>query len=105
MSVLEAETRLQRQNPWFAEIKATLALALPMVLTNLAQTAMTATDVMMLGRLSPEALAAGTLGHNLYFLPLIFGLGLTLAASPMMASSLGERLHSVRAVRRTARPA
>ncbi|TWG98503.1 MATE family multidrug resistance protein [Mesorhizobium sp. J18] len=88
---------------WLAEARATLALAWPMILTNLAQTAMTVTDVMMMGRLSPEALAAGTLGHNLYFLLLIFGLGLMVAASPMMASALGRKLHSLREVRRTAR--
>lgn len=88
---------------WRSEVRATLALAWPMILTNLAQTAMAVTDVMMLGRLSPEALAAGTLGYNLYFTPLIFGLGLLTAASPMMASALGRRLHSVREVRRTAR--
>lgn len=59
-----------------------------MVLTNLGQTAMTATDVMMMGRLGPDTLAAGALGANLYFMPLIFGLGLMLATSPMMATEL-----------------
>lgn len=74
-----------------------------MIMTNLAQTAMNVTDVMMMGRLSPQALAAGTLGHNLYFLPLIFGIGLLTATSPMMASALGRRQRFVREVRRTAR--
>lgn len=80
-----------------------LALAWPMVLTNLAQTAMTATDVMMIGRLGPDSLAAGALGSNLYFAPLIFGLGLMYATSPMMAAELGRMRHSVRDVRRTVR--
>ncbi|MFC5583629.1 MATE family efflux transporter [Nitratireductor kimnyeongensis] len=90
-------------NPWIAEARAMLALSWPMVLTNLAQIAMTTTDVMMMGRLGPEALAAGTLGYNLYFAPLIFGLGLLLATSPMIASALGRKLHSLRDVRRTVR--
>ncbi|SEB34986.1 multidrug resistance protein, MATE family [Nitratireductor aquibiodomus] len=90
-------------NPWTAEARAMLALAWPMVLTNLAQIAMTTTDVMMMGRLGPDSLAAGTLGYNLYFAPLIFGLGLLLATSPMMASALGRKLHSLRDVRRTVR--
>ncbi|WP_412033078.1 MATE family efflux transporter [Nitratireductor aquimarinus] len=90
-------------NPWIAEARATLSLAWPMVLTNLAQNAMTTTDVMMMGRLGPDALAAGTLGYNLYFAPLIFGLGLLLATSPMMATALGRKLHAVRDVRRTVR--
>ena len=80
-----------------------LALSWPMILTNLGQTAMTATDVLMMGRLGPGALAAGSLGANIYFLPLIFGLGLMLAVSPMIATELGRRRHSVRDVRRTVR--
>lgn len=80
-----------------------LALSWPMILTNLGQTAMTATDVLMMGRLGPDALAAGSLGSNLYFLPMIFGLGLMLATSPMMATELGRRRNSVRDVRRTVR--
>lgn len=90
-------------NPWLAEARATIMLAWPMVLTNLAQIAMNTTDVMMMGRLGPRALAAGTLGYNLYFAPLIFGLGLLLAASPMMASALGRKERSLRDVRRTVR--
>lgn len=88
---------------WRGEIRATLALAWPMIMTNLGQTAMTATDVMMMGRLGPHTLAAGTLGTNLYFAPMIFGLGLMLATSPMMASELGRKAHSVRDIRRTVR--
>ena len=80
-----------------------LALSWPMILTNLGQTAMTATDVLMMGRLGPKALAAGSLGSNIYFLPLIFGLGLMLAVSPMIATELGRKRHSVRDVRRTVR--
>ena len=45
----------------------------------------------------------GSLGANLYFMPLIFGLGLMLATSPMIATELGRRRHSVRDVRRTVR--
>ncbi len=91
------------QNLWLHEILAMLKLGWPIVLTNLAQTAMTATDVMMMGRLSADALAAGALGANLYFLPLIFGLGFMLATQPMMATELGRNRHSVRDLRRTVR--
>jgi multidrug resistance protein, MATE family len=88
---------------WRDEVRATLRLSWPIVLTNLAQTAMTATDVMLMGRLGPQALAAGALGANLYFLPLIFGMGFMLATQPMMATELGRRKHSVRDIRRTVR--
>ncbi|MEI8698260.1 MATE family efflux transporter [Mesorhizobium mediterraneum] len=102
MSAIEAGARAP-ENLWRQEIRATLALAWPMVLTNLGQTAMTATDVMMMGRLGPDTLASGALGANLYFMPLIFGLGLMLATSPMIATELGRRRHSVRDLRRTVR--
>lgn len=79
------------------------ALAWPIVLTNLAQNAMQTTDVVMMGWLGPEALAAGTLGFNIYFTPMIFGMGLLLSVAPMVAFEIGRRAHSVRDVRRTVR--
>ena len=102
MSSIEAGVRAP-ESLWRGEIRAMLALSWPMVLTNLAQVAMTATDVMMIGRLGADMLAAGALGSNLYFAPLILGLGLVYAASPMMATELGRKRHSVRDIRRTVR--
>ena len=102
MSSIEADAPAPG-NLWRAEIKATLALSWPMVLTNLAQTAMTVTDVMILGRVNADTLAAGALGSNLYFAPMIFGLGLMLATVPMMAREVGRNRHSVRDLRRTVR--
>lgn len=103
MTVLATGAGAPPVNRWLSEAVATLALAWPMVFTNLAQTAMTATDVMILGRLSPQSLAAATLGHNFYFMLLIFGLGLLTATSPLMASALGRKERSLRDVRRTVR--
>jgi MATE family multidrug resistance protein len=88
---------------WATEARATIVLAWPLILTNLAQTAMTATDVVLMGWLGAEALAAGALGSNLYFATMIFGLGLTTATAPMIARELGRKGHSVRDVRRTVR--
>ena len=80
-----------------------LALGWPLVLTNLVQIALTTTDVIVVGRLGPESLAAATLGVNLYLAVLLFGIGLLTATSPMMASAIGRKLHMVRDVRRTFR--
>jgi len=88
---------------WGAEARATLSLAWPLVLTNLAQTGMTTTDVVLIGRLGPDALAAAALGTNLYFAFLIVGIGVVSATAPMVARELGARRHSVRDVRRTFR--
>ncbi len=67
------------RNLWLAELRATLALGWPLILTNLAQIALTTTDVIILGRVSAEALAASALGVNLYFAFLIFAIGLVTA--------------------------
>jgi MATE family multidrug resistance protein len=102
MSAIEAGARAP-ESAWRGEIRATVSLSWPMVLTNLAQIAMTVTDVMMMGRGGSQMLAAGALGANLYFAPLIFGLGLMNATAPMMARELGRNRHSVRDIRRTVR--
>ncbi|CAH1653451.1 putative multidrug resistance protein NorM [Hyphomicrobiales bacterium] len=88
---------------WLSEARAMLALSWPMVLTNVAQTAMTATGVIMMGHLGPEALAAGALGTNLYNAALIFGIGAMGAVAPMLAIELGRNKHAVRDLRRTVR--
>lgn len=103
MSLMLTEISPATRGAWSAEFRATLALAWPLVLTNLAQIAMHTTDVIVLGRLGPEALAAGTLGVNLYFALLIFAIGLVTATAPMMAEALGRKRRSVRDVRRTFR--
>ncbi|HEX8364414.1 MAG TPA: MATE family efflux transporter [Allosphingosinicella sp.] len=88
---------------WRGEARATLALALPLILTNVAQALIHATDVVLLGWAGSRTLAAATLGINVYFAFLIFGLGLMTASAPMLARELGARRHSVRDVRRTVR--
>jgi multidrug resistance protein, MATE family len=95
----------QFRRPWRDEISATAALAGPLVLTNLAQAGIQATDVLLLGWLGARELAAASLGSNLYIAFLIFGMGLVMAASPMLARQLGRQKHSVREVRRTVRQA
>ena len=103
MSTTWSITRQARQRAWATELRATLALAWPLVFTNLAQIALTTTDVLVLGRLGAHELAAATLAVNLYLALLIFAIGLVSATSPMMAQAIGRRLHVVRDVRRTFR--
>jgi MATE family multidrug resistance protein len=88
---------------WREEIRATVRLAWPLILTNVSQSLIQATDVLRLGWVGPRTLAAGMLGVNLYVTFLVFGMGLVMAASPMIARELGRRSHSVRDVRRTVR--
>lgn len=90
-------------SPWRREAGATLRLAAPLVLTNLTQAAIQATDVVLLGWLGPASLAAGALGANLFVAFFIFGMGLVTASSPLLSRKLGGMPHSVRDVRRTVR--
>jgi MATE family multidrug resistance protein len=87
--------------PWRREAWATLRLATPLILSQLAAVAIGTTDIVMMGWLGPEKLAAGALGVNFYFPIYLFGVGLVNAVTPMTAQALGAR--RFRAVRRTLR--
>ena len=93
----------RRSRAWLDELRATLALAWPLILANLTQQAIQATDVLLMGRLGATQLAAATLALNLTFTLNLLMLGLITASSPMMASALGQRFNAVRDVRRTFR--
>ncbi len=102
MSITMTEESAARR-AWATELRATLALGWPLVLTNLAQIALTTTDMIVLGRLGAHELAAAMLGVNLYLAFLLFSIGLVTATSPMIAQAIGRKLHVVRDVRRTFR--
>jgi MATE family multidrug resistance protein len=88
---------------WKENFVATVQLAWPMVLTNFAQAAMIVTDVLFIGRLGPEALAASSLAVNLYHTFTFFAFGLVSAVAPMVAREKGARRHEVREIRRIVR--
>ncbi|AUW58032.1 MATE family efflux transporter [Sphingobium sp. SCG-1] len=100
---MTATSSSARAAPWRLEARALFALALPMIIGNVAWAGIASTDLLLLGRLGPDAVASGALGINLYNAFLIFGMGLVTAASPMIAAERGRRLHSVRDIRRTVR--
>ncbi len=74
------------------ELSATFALSWPLILANVAINVMAATDFMMLGWLSPHALAAAALGFYLYQPPFLLGLGVLAALSPIVAAKVGARM-------------
>ena len=98
-----AATALDRQSPWRDELRATLALAWPLILTNITMVLINSTDVFLLARLGPGALAASAMGSGIVIAMLLIGIGIVVAASPMMAAELGRKAHSVRDVRRSFR--
>ena len=97
---------------WRAEARATLALAWPIALTNLSGVALLLTDSMVVGRLGAEALAAITIGVNLFWALQAPTFGLALAAAPLLAQARGAarrvdapRRGWMREMRRSARQA
>jgi MATE family multidrug resistance protein len=71
------------------EIAATIKLAAPLALAQLAQVAMGATDTVLLGTLGRDALAAGGLGANLYFTLMIVVAGGLISVSILVAHARG----------------
>ena len=88
------------RSPLSNEIGAMFALAWPLILTNFTGAGMLTTDVVVLGWLSPEALAAGSIGFNVYFPIFLFGLGVVAMASPLAAHRIGADPDDKAGVRR-----
>jgi len=82
-----------------------LALGVPLALSQLAQIAIQTTDVVLLGWLGPEALAASGLATNVWVIMFLFGLGVVSAVSPIVSQIVGrpEKRGKVRAIRRVVR--
>jgi len=102
---MDGTSTIPRRGGWLPEARLTIALAWPLVLTNLSQFALTLTDALFLGHVGTEALAAATLGGNLFFAAVAPAFGLALAAAPMCAQTRGRGRGHVRGQRRDVRAA
>ncbi len=88
---------------WAEEAARLVQLSWPIILTNIGGVVIQTTDVVMIGWLGAEELAASALAANVRFVLLLFSIGIIAAISPMMAQALGRRRINVREVRRTVR--
>jgi MATE family multidrug resistance protein len=86
---------------WRAEIAETAKLALPIVLTQLGQTAMMTTDLALIGRLGDGAIAAVSLAHLILFSGFVLGMGPMSAVAALASQEFGAR--KPRMVRRALR--
>lgn len=109
MTHLTSQTFSSRLSPpegfsgWLTEARALLLLSGPLIITQLAQMAILATDVVLLGRLSSSALAAAAIGNTVYYFCWLIGGGPTSAVAPIIAQMLGRfpgRMEGPRAVAR-----
>lgn len=86
---------------WSAHARATLALGVPLVGSQLGGMAMNTTDTVMLGWYGVTELAAGAIATQLLFTVMLFGAGFAFAVVPMAAAAEGQGDH--RQVRRSVR--
>ncbi|CUW43044.1 multidrug resistance protein NorM, putative [Brucella vulpis] len=97
------EPAISKANRWGREMVVALKLGWPLIFTNLSQAALTATDVIFIGRLGADTLDSALLATSFYHTLMIFSMGLVSAVMPMIAIALGKNRHYVRDVRRTVR--
>jgi multidrug resistance protein, MATE family len=74
-----------------AELRANLALALPLLAAQLLFISMGTVDTIVAGRLGAAPLAAVAVGSNLWFMMFVLFWGLFMAVSPIVAQRLGAR--------------
>lgn len=78
------------------ELRLLLQIGIPVIIGNLLQISMSVVDTVMAGNLSPQDLAAVAVGSSLFMPIFIFGAGVLMAVSPIVAQHFGSRqLHLI----------
>src|ERR1700730_4195058 len=80
--------RLARLRP---DLRALLALAIPVILSELGWVAMGIVDTIMVGRLGPEAIGAVGISSASYYAPALFGIGILLGLDTVVSQAWGRR--------------
>ncbi len=66
-----------------------LALAGPVVITQLAHISLGFVDTVMVGRLGPDSLAGVAIGNTMFYTATIFCMGVVMAVGPMVSHAFG----------------
>jgi MATE family multidrug resistance protein len=78
---------------WKQELVAMVALAVPVVLSELGWMAEGIVDTIMVGKLGPAAIGAVALGNAVCNTPSLFGIGLLLGLDTLVAQAFGRKDH------------
>lgn len=70
--------------------KTTFTLAFPVVLSQLGQVLVGVADSMMVGRIGAVPLAAASLGNSIFFVLLMFGMGISMGITPLVSVAEGK---------------
>lgn len=76
---------------WLREARAVVHLAAPLALSHLSYMAILLTDVVMMGWIGTDAIAAGSLARDFFWVFGAFAMGVLTGATPIMAQHLGAR--------------
>jgi len=76
---------------WTAELRTMVALAVPVVLSEIGWMLQGVVDTIMVGRLGPAAIGAVALGNALCYTPSLFGIGLMLGLDTLVSQAYGRR--------------
>jgi multidrug resistance protein, MATE family len=82
---------MARFEPYWREIRPTLALAAPIIVGQLSQMLMGVTDSVMIGHAGTVPLAASSFGGNVFAVFYVVGIGMMLPVSIFVSRSRGER--------------
>ena len=88
---MPAPSRLHRVS---TEVSSLLKLATPIIIAQLANTAMGFVDTVMAGRVSPQDLAAVALGNSIWVPVFLLMTGILLATTPKVAQRFGAGVHN-----------
>lgn len=91
MNIAKSAHALPAANSWRSHIYATLALGIPLIGAQLAQVGIHTTDMIIIGRLGAEKLAALVLAMQFYHTVFMLGSGFTIAVMPMVAQAYGQQ--------------
>jgi MATE family multidrug resistance protein len=75
------------------ELSAMVALAVPVVLSELGWMVQGIVDTIMVGKLGPAAIGAVALGNAVYYTPVLFGFGLLLGLDTLVSQAFGRKDH------------
>ncbi len=76
---------------WEREARALIVLAVPVMLTQLAQMALGVTDMLMLGHAGVQAMASAALANSYGFVVMMMGVGVVFGIDPLVTQAHGAR--------------
>src|SRR5690348_1255185 len=74
-----------------AEWRALTSIAVPLVIVQVGMMLMGVVDTLMIGRVSPDALAAVALGNLYFFNCIVIPMGTLMALDPLVAQGVGAK--------------